>query len=80
MENANLADLITDKRKLVDWLEETGIGTVHYFNLLLVKYGSETIVLDENEKILAKVSIFNQDFYKAPFYDAAEQIDDLLAY
>ena len=58
----------------------TGIGTVHYFNLLLVKYGSETIVSDENEKILAKVSIFNQDFYKASFYDAAEQIDDLSAY
>ncbi len=77
MEDTNL---ITDRRELADWLEETGIGTVHYWNLLLVKYGSETIVLDENEKILAKIEIFNQDYYKAPFFDAAEQIDDLSAY
>lgn len=77
MENTNL---ITDRRELAFWLEEIDTDTIHYWNLLLVKHGSEIIVFDEDKIILAKIEISNQDSHMAPFYDAAEKIDDLSAY
>lgn len=64
--------LFVNELDLAEWLGEVENGTAHYWNLVIIKYESNVIVLDEHEEILAKIETADQQYY-----GAAEKIDSI---
>lgn len=63
----------TNTLDLAGWLEETDIGIAYYEHFPILKSESNVFVLDENEKILAKIEIIGRRYYKT-----AENIDRIV--
>ena len=62
-----------DYYDLAEWLEETDMGVADYEHFPILKFESDVFVLDENEKILAKIEIIGRRYYKT-----AENIDRIV--
>lgn len=60
---------------LAQWLYTTNIGTTSYLNLLLVKRGSDIIVLDEFDQIIQIFEMEDDDMDTC--IAAADEIDTL---
>lgn len=65
-------NLFVNELDLAEWLGEVENGTAHYWNLMIIKYESNVIVLDGHEEILAKIETADQQYYSA-----AEKIDSI---
>ena len=65
-------NLFVNELDLAEWLGEVKNGTAHYWNLVIIKYESNVIVLDENEEILTGIEITGQHYYAT-----AEIIDNI---
>lgn len=65
-------NLFVNELDLAEWFGEVENGTAHYWNLVIIKYESNVIVLDEHEEILAKIETADQQYY-----GAAEKIDSI---